>query len=63
MTFVRFTQPETGLPIHIRAARVQAFAATEEGTTRIFISGSLSCLVTEDEAAVLAALSPASTDA
>ena len=61
--FVRFIQPETGLPIHIRAARVQAFAATEEGTTRIFISGSLTCLVAEDEAAVLAALSPASDDA
>jgi hypothetical protein len=61
--FVRFTQPDTGLPLRIRAARVQAFAATEEGTTRIFLSGSLSCLVTEDEAAVLAALSPASDDA
>ena len=62
MMFVRFTQPDTGLPIHIRAARVQAFAATEEGTTRIFMSGALSCLVTEDEAAVLATLSPASDD-
>jgi len=61
--FVRFTQPETGLPIRIRAVRVQAFAATEESTTRIFLSGSLSCLVAEDEEAVLAALSPAHDDA
>lgn len=61
--FVRFTQPETGLPIRIRAARVQAFAATEDGATRIFLSGSLSCLVSEDEEAVLAALSPTPDDA
>lgn len=60
--FARFTQPDTGLPVRVRAARIQAFAATEEGTTRIFLSGSLTCLVTEDEAAVLAALAPTPED-
>lgn len=58
--FARFTQPETGLPVRIRAARVQAFAATEDGATRIFLGGALSCLVAEDEKTVLAALEPAS---
>ncbi|ASE39383.2 hypothetical protein CEP68_07620 [Brevundimonas vesicularis] len=60
--FVRFTQPETGLPIRIRAARVQAFAATEDGSTRIFLSGALTCLVAEDDDAVLATLDPTPED-
>ncbi|MED5536510.1 MAG: hypothetical protein VX661_01555 [Pseudomonadota bacterium] len=60
--FIRFTQPETGLSILIKAARVQAFAATEEGTTRIFLGGSLSCLVAEDCDAVLASLDPPAED-
>ena len=60
--FVRFTQPETGLPIRIRAARVQAFATTEEGTTRIFLGGALSCLVAEDDDTVLATLDPTPDD-
>ncbi|WP_269220950.1 hypothetical protein [Brevundimonas vesicularis] len=60
--FVRFTQPETGLPIHIRAARVQAFAATDDGMTRIFLGGALTCLVAEDDAAVLATLDPTPDD-
>ena len=36
--FVRFTTPE-GLPMDIRANRIQAFTGTEEGATRIFLSG------------------------
>lgn len=54
--FKRFTQLPERQPIYIRESRVQAFAATEDGT-RIFLSGSLSCLVAEDEADVLAAFS------
>lgn len=53
--FSRFTQPE-GLPILIRTNRVVAFARTEEGATRIFLGGALSCLVAEDEETVLKAL-------
>lgn len=50
--FTRFKQAEGGLPIYIRDARVQAFARVEEGGTRIFLGGSLSCLVEEDEETV-----------
>ena len=50
--FARFTTPE-GMPMLIRAARVQAITRTEEGHTRVFLSGSLSCLVAEDEEEVL----------
>lgn len=57
--FARFTQEPGGLPIYIRTARVQAFAKAEEGGTRIFLSGALSCLVAEDEQTVLASLSGA----
>lgn len=54
--FRRFTQLETGLPIHVRANRVMAVARTEDGGCRLFLSGSLSCLVTEDEDTVIRAL-------
>lgn len=61
MTFTRFNQPE-GLPIYIRTARVLAFARTEDGGTRIFLGGALSCLVAEDEETVLQALTPPTDD-
>lgn len=51
--FSRFTQAPEGLPILIRTSRVVAFARTEEGSTRVFLGGALSCLVQEDEEAVL----------
>lgn len=54
--FARFTQPETGLPIHFRVSRIQAVAAAEDGTTRIFLGGALSCLVAENEDEVLRAI-------
>lgn len=57
--FARFTQPDTGLPIHLRTARVQAVAAVEDGGARVFLSGALSCLVAETADEVLKALSPA----
>lgn len=47
--FARFTQDPEGLPIYVRAARVLAFARTEEGGTRIFLGAGLSCLVSENE--------------
>lgn len=56
--FARFTQPETGLPILLRVSRVQAIAATEDGATRIFLGGSLSCLVAESVDETLKALAP-----
>lgn len=59
--FSRFTQPE-GLPILIRTSRVVAFARTEEGATRIFLGGALSCLVAEDEEAVHRKLTQESDD-
>ena len=59
--FTRFSQPE-GLPIYIRSSRVMAFARTEDGGTRIFLGGALSCLVAEDEETVLRALSPPDDD-
>ena len=60
--FARLTQHETGLPILIRASRVQAIAASEEGGSRVFLSGALSCLVREDEDAVVRALAPGDDD-
>ncbi|QTC90443.1 hypothetical protein [Brevundimonas goettingensis] len=45
--FVRFTTPE-GARVYIRENRVQAFVSSEDGT-RIFLSGSLSILVAEDD--------------
>lgn len=58
--FARFTTPE-GMPMLIRKSRVQAFTRTEEGHTRIFLGGALSCLVAEDEAAVLQVLETEAT--
>ena len=60
--FAQFTQEPEGLPIQVRKARVLAFATTPEGT-RLFLGGGLNCLVSEDEATVLAALSPLTDDA
>lgn len=57
--FIRLTQEPEGLPIHVRTARIAAFAKTTEGT-RLFLGGGLSCLVAEDEDAVLAAIRQAS---
>lgn len=54
--FARLTQQETGLPILLRASRIVAIARTEEGGSRVFLGGSLSCLVTEDEDAVVRAI-------
>lgn len=54
--FAKFTTPE-GAAVHIRENRVQAFVRTEEGTTRIFLSGSLSVLVAEDDEEVRLILS------
>ncbi|PZO04814.1 MAG: hypothetical protein DCF29_09390 [Alphaproteobacteria bacterium] len=54
--FRRFTQQETGLPIQVRAARVVAVARTEDGGSRIFLGGALSCLVTEDDDDVVRAI-------
>lgn len=51
--FARFTQQPGDLPLYNRTARVQAFGRMEEGGTRIFLSGSLSCMVAEDEDDVL----------
>lgn len=56
VAFARLTQQETGLPILLRASRVVAIARTEDGGSRVFLGGSLSCLVTEDEAEVARAL-------
>lgn len=53
--FLSFTTPE-GLPMHIRANRIQAVTRTDEGTTRIFLGGALSCLVAESDDEVLQAL-------
>lgn len=61
--FRQFTQLETGLPIHIRANRVVAVARTEEGGSRLFLSAAMSCLVVEDEDAVIRALEAQSDDA
>lgn len=57
--FARFTQEPGGLAIYVRRARVLAFARSDEGGTRIFLSGTYSCLVAEDEETVLAALTDA----
>ena len=45
--FVLFTKPE-GARVHLRENRVQAFVSAEDGT-RIFLSGSLSILVSESD--------------
>lgn len=45
--FVLFTTPE-GARVHVRENRVQAFVSAEDGT-RIFLSGSLSVLVAEND--------------
>ncbi len=49
--FAEFTTPE-GQPMHIRSARVAAFTGLEEGGTRIFLGGALSCIVAEDHVEV-----------
>lgn len=59
--FARFTQEPEGAPIHVRKSRVLAFAKTPEGT-RLFLGAGLNCLVAEDEAAVLKALSRGNED-
>lgn len=60
--FVRLTHHEDGQSVHIRSSRVQAFVSTEEGGTRIFLSGALSVLVAEDAGHVEALLSPPAGD-
>lgn len=60
--FKQFTQLPDRQPIFVKESRVQAFAATEDGT-RIFLTGSFSCLVEEDHATVLAAFTRPSEDA
>lgn len=51
--FIRLTQQPEGLPIVIRSNRVVAVARNDEGGSRVFLGGALSCLVAEDEEAVL----------
>lgn len=51
--FIRLTQQPEGLPILIRSSRVLAIARTDEGGSRVFLGGALSCLVGEDEESVL----------
>lgn len=53
--FVQLTQQPEGLPILIRSNRIAAIARTEDGS-RVFLGGALSCLVSETEDEVLAAL-------
>jgi hypothetical protein len=59
--FKRFTQLPDRQPIFLKESRVQAFAATEDGT-RIFLSGAFSCLVEESADEVLLAFRTRSSD-
>lgn len=61
MTFKRFTQLPERQPIFLKESRVQAFAATEDGT-RIFLSGAFSCLVEESADEVLATFNRRTSD-
>jgi len=62
MTFVRLTQEPEGLPVYIRTSRIQAFARTTEGGTRIFLTSAFNCLVAENEDEVLRAIQGADDD-
>lgn len=59
--FVTFTTPD-GLAMHVRASRVVAFTRLEEGGTRIFLGGALSCIVAEDDDEVGRRLKPGGDD-
>lgn len=61
MVFIRLTQQPESLPILIRSSRIAAIARTEDGS-RVFLGGALSCLVSETEDEVLAALTPDAPD-
>lgn len=55
--FVRFTTPE-GRAILIRAARVQAVAAAEDGTSHIMLTAGVQAVVVESLDEVEQALQP-----